>query len=936
MRVGPVELAEHLDPAVLQKYPDGEAGNHLRKALQTLTKGGRALLPVLEGIPSPVLARWCYRRWLSQAPGGGGAAGPLMIVDEIHLPTTSAGPWWECARGGLLFLWSSQGALTRELPAGLQEALHERKLRLLQAQDGPPLALSQDWRNHLLRMDEFHGVAVDPSLKHLRRSLAANCLGGNPVHLCGEASTGKRSLVGWVHELFDEEPLVSIRGSQGQPQPGRWHLFDEVANLGEAQLEGLRTLLEGLNAGPPAGSDGRIKMRPSHRGFNKVLGKSEALVEVLDTVERLAQSDLSMLILGESGVGKESLARAIHEISGRSGPFVALDMGALSESLAESELFGHVKGAFTGAERERLGAFRAAQGGTLFLDEVGNLSPALQVRLLRILQEKQVTPLGSDRAVDVDARVVAATNADLQLMAFQGSFRQDLLGRLNAATVRVPALRERLVDLEELALHFLRESRPQACEPWCTPKALEILKSHSWPGNIRELANVIRYAAAVGDGGPIRPEDLGPLSPQKNRPTPLLTVHSGGEEALEGLLPTGLRRLMTMTTLSMPPFRDRSPASRRAAILSSLEGRPIHPDALRVLESAPWFGNLLEMKHRLKVLQAAPRGGVGPEEVRTYLPELIAPLSHAPIHLLLSPTRQSNGRVGGLTWTMDAGTLLLGRIRQVEELRRSSKDPRVSSWLDTIERACGDVDPACLDLSLLGRLSRAHLLIARDAEGLSLHLMPETGLDVRAASLDEDSVAVQPGQPLSLGKAGEIKLYLTRGDLYLHFFVFAGLVAFEQYAEEALLRAESARMPAGSTLLGTQLETSISQSGSFRGRPSSGTPQEKRQRIWTLSPVEVEALTDLVTSFEGGQFNRHVLSSLATLRNRPACQQLFNYLEEAPRKAQYLVRIYEKSENVAASQHLRERLEALPDGNARLKALPVGLQRICSALNSEA
>ena len=502
-----------------------------------------------------------------------------------------------------------------------------------------------------------------------------------------------------------------------------------------------------------------------------------------------------------------------------------------------------------------------------------------------------------------------------------------MLGRLNAATVRLPPLRERRNDIEELARHFLKESREEVTEPFCTPEVLEILKEYRWPGNIRELGNVIRYAAAISaeEGGPLRPEHLGPLAPQNRKRAPILTTRSGSSEHLgSAVLDAGTRRWMTMTTLTVPPLRERDLASRRAMVLSTLRGRPITPEALQILESAPWFGNALELGHRLQVLSAAPEGLIGVAQVQHYLPELVAPISHAPIQVLLSPVRQASGKVGGLSWEIDAGALLLGRIRHLDELRRAYHDARVTHWLETIQEVCRHVEPACLDLSLLGRLSRAHLLVTRDADGLSVHLMPGTGLVAQAATLDEELQEVRSGRPFSIGSAGEVRILNSRGKLYLQLFFFAGMVAAEQYGEEALRRAEIARQPAGATL-GTHADSVRTEGRSSRRLSSSRT---QRQRVWELSEVEIEALTDIVASYEGGQFNRHLLSSLAMLRNRPACEGLVDYLGGAPRKAQYVVRLYEKPENEAARDHLRARFKALEDGARRVEILPMGLQRI--------
>src|SRR3984885_11128190 len=209
---------------------------------------------------------------------------------------------------------------------------------------------------------------------------------------------------------------------------------------------------------------------------------------LLSYIEKLAPSEAPVLISGETGTGKELVARHIHQLSGRTGPFLAVNCGAISDHLAESELFGHEAGSFTGAVGRREGWFEAANGGTLFLDEIGDLPLPMQVKLLRVLQEREVVRIGSRKPVAVDVRLVAATNADLDHAASVGRFRSDLLYRLNIAQARVPPLRERPDDVLPLARHFLQKHSRRAgfATPELTPPAVEALLRHTWLGNIRE------------------------------------------------------------------------------------------------------------------------------------------------------------------------------------------------------------------------------------------------------------------------------------------------------------------------------------------------------------------------------------------------------------------------------------------------------------------
>jgi two-component system, NtrC family, response regulator HydG len=225
----------------------------------------------------------------------------------------------------------------------------------------------------------------------------------------------------------------------------------------------------------------------------------------------VARVESTALITGESGAGKERLARLIHEESSRSGgPFVAVNCGAVAETLLESELFGHARGAFTGAERDRAGLFEAATGGTLFLDEIGEISAGMQVKLLRVLQEREVRRVGESRSRAVDVRVVAATNRNLAEDVASGRFRQDLYYRLRVIELRVPPLRERPEDILPLARVFLLETARRMGRKITgfTPRAAEQLLRHAWPGNVREVQNTVEHAVALSSGSRIEVEDL--------------------------------------------------------------------------------------------------------------------------------------------------------------------------------------------------------------------------------------------------------------------------------------------------------------------------------------------------------------------------------------------------------------------------------------------
>lgn len=238
---------------------------------------------------------------------------------------------------------------------------------------------------------------------------------------------------------------------------------------------------------------------------------------ILEHVDKIAPSEASVLIIGETGTGKELVARHVHERSGRKGPFVAINCGAFNETLVEAELFGHEAGAFTGASQARAGWFEAANGGTLFLDEIGDIPLSLQVKLLRVLQERQVTRLGSRKSIPLDIRLIAATNVELDRAISAGHFRSDLYYRLNVATVTLPPLRDRPGDIIPLAYHFAEVYRRKLGLKSISmaQDAGARLLSYAWPGNIRELENVIHYATILCSNEIIQSDDLRLLHPSR-------------------------------------------------------------------------------------------------------------------------------------------------------------------------------------------------------------------------------------------------------------------------------------------------------------------------------------------------------------------------------------------------------------------------------------
>jgi DNA-binding NtrC family response regulator len=274
--------------------------------------------------------------------------------------------------------------------------------------------------------------------------------------------------------------------------------------------------------GPFEGDDGRPQVA--------LIGDSPALKQVIELIERVARTNATVLVTGESGTGKEVVARLLHGTSGRTaGPFVAVNCGAIPDTLVESELFGHAKGAFTGATEARTGKFLQAHGGTLFLDEIGELALSMQVKLLRVLQERQVTPVGDSRSRSLDVRIIAATNVDLEQMVHQGQFRRDLYYRLEVLPLHLPALRERIEDIPLLARHFLdAANRRLGSSTSIAEDAMALIKLYPWPGNVREMENLVERLVILNRSGTITAAEL----PARVRDVPTTTAVAAAADQL--------------------------------------------------------------------------------------------------------------------------------------------------------------------------------------------------------------------------------------------------------------------------------------------------------------------------------------------------------------------------------------------------------------------
>jgi two-component system, NtrC family, response regulator HydG len=323
---------------------------------------------------------------------------------------------------------------------------------------------------------------------------------GNDCHWCAMFRKGNLSRQRCALIRKDGRPVIILKNAS-VIKDGNGRVFGAVETMTDiTDLVSKETQIENF----------RRELRAEDR-FHGMIGASAAMRRVFDLIENSAQSEAPVIIYGESGTGKELVARAIHEVGTRSKkPFVKVNCAALNESLLESELFGHIKGAFTGAVREREGRFEAAHDGDILLDEIGDLPLSTQVKLLRVLEEKVVERVGDHRPISVDVRIISATNRDLQQLIERGAFREDFFYRINVIPIRIPPLRDRLEDIPLLADSLFRRIQMKSGKPIqaISKAALDVLMQYSWPGNVRELRSCFEYAVVSCPGLQIEPEHL--------------------------------------------------------------------------------------------------------------------------------------------------------------------------------------------------------------------------------------------------------------------------------------------------------------------------------------------------------------------------------------------------------------------------------------------
>ena len=434
------------------------------------------------------------------------------------------------------------------------------------------------------------GAAAWGGVSRLIAMLGRGVMMVDPEFVVQRVSAALAELVGRTPEEIVGRPAADLLGDelcapdgpfrralQQEERPEGWRAVLQHADGRRLAFSLTAALLPDSGAcGEDAGSavlmlrpeasveDGGRDGRPDR--FEGMIGRSRAMERVFGLIDHLRDSDATVLITGESGTGKELVARAVHARSNRANrPFVAVNCGALPEQLLESELFGHARGAFTGATRDKPGRFEVAQDGTIFLDEIGDLPQPLQVKLLRVLQERTFEHLGENTSRPFQARVISATNIDLSQAIAGRTFRDDLFYRLNVVRIHIPPLRERRDDLELLITHLLHEiGRHRSRALRLSPDAMRTLMAYDWPGNVRQLENALEYANAVCDGQTIHVEDLPPEVTTGSSPSPMLP-----SAAIPATLPSAPR------TSPVPPNASRpaplGPYPNRSQIVAALE-----------------------------------------------------------------------------------------------------------------------------------------------------------------------------------------------------------------------------------------------------------------------------------------------------------------------------------------------------------------------------
>jgi transcriptional regulator with AAA-type ATPase domain len=900
----------------------------LTPLLHALGARGEATLPAAPGRSGAAIVR---HLWVEAARHLGGPF-PLVLLDGqrlVGLPDTALREQAEAAAGQADggWLWVGRGAPAALGPAA--RAATAGRAGLLWEGEDPDAALSLAMEAAPIDAALAVERGADPALQVVLESAQAQLQASGLVVLVGPPGSRPERLA----PALVGEPIVSAGGGRAVPS----HRPALFAELGELPEDAVAELASRLRTEPPAAPPlfSAMRPRPDDPAFAPILGQSPALVGLLEAAAAAARSARPALLLGEAGTGKEGLARALHRASGRRGPFHAIDLGAIPAELLESELFGHARGAFSGADRARPGAWRAAEGGTLFLDELGNLDLRLQARLLRVLQEGAVRPVGEDRTISVDVRVIAATNADLEGRAARGEFREDLLFRLNTFTLRLPPLRERGDDILLLFREFLR--RELGFVPTIEGSAAARLRRWPWPGNVRELDSLAALVTTrLSPGRALTEAELPEIDPARRRPGPTVvtwTEAPGERVSLPPALPRAAALRLQALRVPIPALRDRPRPALRALLRARLGDLPVTDAALDALVRRPWWGDEAELAAAVATLRAGCPGLLDLPDIRRLLPN---PAGAAGIRVLLFPSVGPDGTLRGLREDHEAPALLLGRARELgAALRVAERLPGGAARLQAHGR------PALQDLSLLPTLSRLHALLFTAEEGLAIELFPWVRQPVRVTSLRAESAPrlLRPGEVAPLGDAARIDLLGPDHQLLLTLWAFAGPVAWEDRSPHLLelLRSDEAaatkmssppRAPSPAALPIEPLAAPAAPSTSLT--PVPGAPTEPRTHRWVLGEHEQDALITLMLAFPGGELKAWVFGEIAAWSGPQ--ERLATYLRSAPKTADYIGRLFDFEPNDALRRRFAARLHGHPELEALIRRLPARLARLAREL----
>ena len=892
-----------MDRFLVDVVMQADLPDEVREALGTVARrlgsaAPRVRLPRLRGVPGEILARWCLRRWLAEGPRD---VIPFGVLDARHLGATPS----RTLSGHLDLLVGGWVYVTGGAADDVCAAADARGIRVLE--DGEqrldlPAAVGQLYTG----LDALHAVALDPSLARVREALLTRCSSGDAVLLEGRPGSGRSALVRWAHAaLGAPAPLFTFTAGDAEfPPEDAWLIAHEPAELSPTQRRALRERLQVLDGGPTIQSEARRtrRGRPADPAFSGIVGSSAQLVETLVEVEDQAPVGAgpaigaTVLLLGETGTGKEALAEAVHRISERRGPYVRVDLGEIPKTLVEDALFGHCRGAFSGAHEDKPGLFEQAHRGTLFLDEIGNLPVEVQEKLLRVLESGRVRRLGATaQDIPVDVRVVAATSRDLAAMLRQGEFRRDLWYRLARRKITLPPLRERPDDIAPLAIHALARA---GHDTTLTDDVRAALETWRWPGNVRELLDRITSAANRAGGAPLGVEHL--RLPRHNQPTVLLTARPTTAMSLDSdLMPVAFA-----VRLRVPAFEERPRRVRRQAILDATAGRPCDPCAVAILEERTWWGGLRELGATLRGLSPADAGPLDLPRLEQCLPEEEAATGEPLVvwmHAIWRPPSGSmggEGRLDGVNRVYTEEAVVVGRgLRSLNELGWELDEKRRRRVRESVARVRAEVGTrpvGLLALDDLPNVSLLHLLIRQRDGRLHVVVLPGAGYGVQLQTpSDPEPRLLTPGQGAAADRCVRIDLLHGKDKILTRILVTIGLEATEE-VRDLLDRGPRPGQQATQGVVG-----------------------DDSRRVWRLTDAEPDAVVGVLLDYvrEGrSTFAPFLAERVVRWSGTPTLHRLATYLdrEDASYRLRCLSRLLELDDNREVRALARERLDLLP------------------------